>query len=575
MTRTTKTLTSQEVTQALERISPLELPGYLEQVEFYDMQDSQALLNKAVKKLARGGGVASCLSDSVARASVHAVVMAGLKKWNKPEYKRALKHNLHFGDLVEQVRSFSYPRGFSTLAVDQVQDNAQLQRRRRRESRMHGLYDRSVYNDQKAMNRYRDGRMPDGDQGARDDIRGFTVYKTQKRAAEDGRVNHPTHHRAEVDHVIPLKKLHARYESFATRFVDDTVARDIYNGDHNFQLLTQHDNRSKRDKSNLELGRATKERYGALDMSAQDKLEANQRKAELNVGGKLVSAGCSTVLASQTGRVALVIIGPVSYELREMFARGRDRSLGGKSTFAELQYRLKRAFNYISQELPKLLGDFFCDLSQMLLSFAAMLVKSVLSLFTKVIEIIVDGFGMIVQAIRILMTDSSKMTGMQKADAVSKLLVAIVTNVIGTRVVDGLLNSLGVPDPLSDMLATVATSVLAAVVTHLFDTLDLFGVKAQVREQRLAEVFAEKIAKIRENTNNLNRSANETLRRQRLEFEMLRRRFSETLKTGNMESLNRVIDKMASFFKVEIPYSSPEEFSQFISVNKRILICAR
>lgn len=202
------------------------------------------------------------------------------------------------------------------------------------------------------------------------------------------------------------------------------------------------------------------------------------------------------------------------------------------------------------------------------------LVKSIIaSFFKKALFIIKEGVGVIVQAFKILLQPAGKMSPAQKGDAILKL----VGSLIPALLIEIGLSSLLIPyfswwPPGADIAAGVISAFAAAILAYFLDKLDLFSLKSELRLARVREIFDLRIQEIRQSAANFNIAVFETLKNQRIQFEALRNDLSSALQSKNMEKLNETLDHVADFFQVDIPYSTPQEFLQYIRQNDRIII---
>ena len=140
--------------------------------------------------------------------------------------------------------------------------------------------------------------------------------------------------------------------------------------------------------------------------------------------------------------------------------------------------------------------------------------------------------------------------------------------------VDALLKQFGIPFPFDEILSAVVAALVSTGLLYLLDKLDLFSTKSEKRLARVREIFDLRINGIKEATKNFDIAAHETLKNQRAKFELLRGEIASALKNKDMVSLNDSIDNVADFFKVDIPYSSSEEFLQYVRRNDRIIVGA-
>ena len=83
--------TPEQIQEDLKHISPLALPEYLANCEYYDKSNAFEVLEKAVKEFENQGGLANTLFDSVWQSVVNSVGLCLLRKVHEPTYRKIVK----------------------------------------------------------------------------------------------------------------------------------------------------------------------------------------------------------------------------------------------------------------------------------------------------------------------------------------------------------------------------------------------------------------------------------------------------------------------------------------------------
>lgn len=619
-----------QIVDDLDRISPLAVAQYLEECEFYDRQDAQEVLDEAVAKFEEGGGVAGQLGEAVTVSLVNSCSLLLLKKFHEATYRKVVKGKISIANIVKQCREFEYPLVPSKPANDAqpfVHD-----RLRRDASEIDHDYNQENYRDKTQVTK----DNPEGNRntqfknqqfdnnGEATDVTGRKVH-TRESAPKNADGKPMRSKVGEADHITPLKTIHDQHGSFIRRYSDEESMKRIVNRDENFQLLAGDTNAAKgggktneefigyvekidkatelskkpRDQwtqeeekawRDLDLNdtqkkaaskianqeklssdeRESLEKY-KLSKKAKENLRKKQAEAERDLKKQLLTSGAKTVAIEWVGKLAETLVGPIAFEIRDAMRNGLSAGFEpGTNAFEAIVKRLWRILAYMAREIPRLLGDLLGDLSQMLLTFFMTCCKVIKDFLGKLLDIVVAGIGVLVEAVKVLL--SPNMSGAAKGNAIAKIVVGFVTGALGAFVIDKALNALGLPDPFSEVAAALASGLVASVVMYYFDKVDIFNVKREVRLQRIQEIFAERCRQMREDIGKFDLSATEALKAQRKRFEELRGGIDAALNGGDFEELNSKLDECTSFFQVDIPYASTEEFVRFVRSNPEISI---
>lgn len=620
---------STRVAEELEKMSPLALPQYLMECEFYDQQEAQEILDEVVEEFEDGGGVAGNMANSVLVSVANSTILVLSEKFHEPTYKKLVKRKINVSSILDRCVNFQYPDDApqhqgaqQTFVHDQLRRDA---------SGINKEYNTDNYRDKQVVS----GEHPEGNRNKqfRDsqfqgketirDATGRLVYnKGNAPLSPNGKERRDKV--GEADHVKPLKMIHEEQGAFIRRYVDEDSIKEIVNEDENFQLLAGNINASKgggktneqfilyneeidsssaiyakpeSDRTSAEneaLGKLTPTQRKAarlkakgddltdeerqildkyeLDDEAKNQLRINQKKGEENMRSDLLKTGTATVIVEQIGQIVETITGPIAFEIRDSIANGVAHGFDTDDPLAAIGKRIWRALSYVARELPRLIGDLLGDLTQMIATFVMTLLKTIRNVFNKFFDVIVSGISVLVDSAKVLM--KRNMSAAQKGDAIAKIIVGFATTVLGSFVIENLLNTIGLPDPFSDIAAVLLSSIISTVVLYFFNKIDLFSAKRELRLQRIKEVFEARAQKIREDTASLSIMVTEKLKAQRIEFEKNRDGMRSALQCEDFDRVNSEADKFASWLNVDIPYSSTKEFADFVRANKQIKISA-
>jgi hypothetical protein len=604
--------TSDQIINELSAISPLALPQALIEYEIADMKSSQKLLDEIAKEFEDKGGVAGQLVETVLGSTVEGAVNGCVKKWGSDKLKSELrKKNVNIVSIVKQCLNFKYPDshlGYCT--IDQKQFTAGMREYTYVKSPGATDITRQEYEREKLQaekwNEFRDKKWAEtyGDVAyGNDEYGGSTQIRVKHNKAEnDNRIKDKYGHQAELDHIIPLKQIHGHFNQFSEfteRYLTDGACVDIANDDTNLAFTNKRLNRwIKNSRTNEEAiahsekicqeikdklsepgiteeqREKLKKKLNNWSLSDEEKqiLRDKQEQAEKSLKINTALSGAKTVGLEQIGKIVETVVGPISFELKDMVKNGVTSGVEAEDFLSAIGLRLKRAFIYIASELPRLLGELFKDIGQMLLTFLKGFICKIGKLLKGFIDIITKGFGSIIEAIKILQRPDSQMSGAQKGHAITKLLISFAAGALGGWLIDLGLEQLGLPDPFSDILASIASAIITSLLMYIFDKIDIFSTKSELRLARVKEVFDLRIQVIKESTNQFDIAARETMKAQRIQFEKLKITLDGALRFKNMKQVNAVMDDLAEFFKVDIPYSSPEEFLRFIQSNEKMVI---
>lgn len=551
-----------DLQSALARASPMALPGLLMRAEVQDREDSLAVFDKAVKEFGEGG-VKTQFLDTAMRAGVNGVYVALAGAFGE-KHKGAQHLGLESQSFYDDVVKFQYPEGLELSKTDGDEDEIRYQTGA-------VVQDAAYYRPNSQYNR---SELVDKQ---RTDARSREIINDKRRTLEEfGKKLDKDDF--DLDHIIPLKEVHTGFSGFADRYADGTgTLKEVANDPSNLEAADPHLNRSKGKKTNEKFVKNNPELTAKQKKKALEKSKMAENEMRLKLGQE----GAKTVSKEQIGRLVILLMGPVYFEFKEWYAtQKRNR---GQTSLA-LGGRLKRMGDYVIHELPRILKEFAMDLGQMftqllkslIVNFVAGLFKTAIALLKKLVGAVVDGFRIIVSAVKVLC--DKKMSAAQKGDAIMKLLATFVVSVLGKLAMDALFAlvkeglKVPVPDWLASLITAFSTTIFTALALYGLDKLDLFAVKSEMRLRRITEIFEERKRLREERLKAFNVAATEGLRRQEEEWTKVKGAMDNALEKRNMDSMNGALDSLSLLFNVEIPYATPAEFVRYIRSNPRIQI---
>jgi peptidyl-tRNA hydrolase len=439
---------------------------------------------------------------------------------------------------------------------------------------------------------------------------------------------------AEADHVIPLQQIHEKTKYFTERYVDldkvdehkRTILQKIVNNDANFQILSGDKNASKGGGQNnlqfiqsceniekassiyVNMKNASPERQkelrGQLDemklsstkkkaakqlanydhLSSEEKkkldkykltakekkvLTEAQKKAEKELTKQFITEGGKTVLLEQIGKVVEIIVGPIGFEIRDSIRNGITHGFNTSSPLEAFSQRIWRALCYSVSRLGHLLVGLVGDLSKMIATFFMSACKMLKDFFGKFFDLALSGISVIIESVKVILGQNSII---EKGNAITKIIVGFVTGILGTYAIDFLLNSIGIPDPFSEIAAAIISTVISSLVMTIFDKIDIFGTKREIRKKRIEELFDLRTKKIKEQTANFDIAAREEIKQSRKAMEKIRIALVKSLDQKDYAKMNEILDKACEIFEIEIPYHDTQSFLSYITSHNKVII---
>ena len=168
-------------------------------------------------------------------------------------------------------------------------------------------------------------------------------------------------------------------------------------------------------------------------------------------------------------------------------------------------------------------------------------------IFKKIFRVLKEGIKVFMEAWPILFGKESKnMTSAQKGDAIIKILGGSVVALCGIGI-DALLESLGyIPEWARGAVATLLSGLASALMFYALDKADLFNVKADQRNQRIDEIFIERIKEVEENTLGFKEIATKAYKEQVIQFDSIMENLKNSISIGNILDVDKRLVELAN-----------------------------
>ncbi|MFT6449257.1 MAG: hypothetical protein ACJAW8_001618 [Oleispira sp.] len=419
------------------------------------------------------------------------------------------------------------------------------------------------------------------------DGRRTRLYKSESVAGEDRR-----NLVANADHIVSLKELNDRYSKNV--FLKEGDLKVVANSDDNLSVISARVNKSKNDISYLERkgqkdsgenpdavyssindetyeqGALTEAEAGeAIRKNLSNKAVGNLKSIDSEVAKKIASPALGQTAYQALGTAIIETIKPIFHELSDSIKNGFEQGVGATDLLEAITIRFTRVFDYLKKVIiPTLKGavkDLFQNISKILIEGILGLVTGI---FKSILKVLSEGFSAIISAVKILSSDSKDMSAAEKGDAIVKLLATTVSTFVVFYFSDSIAKL--IPEPFDDILVAIASGVASTLVVYLIDKLDLFSVKHEKRSKLVAEIFQERIATIKKNTDAFNAASVQELAAQKVAFKKLYESFESGIDkdidvTGSVNSI-------ADFMHIDLEIRDTESFLDTLKREKILVI---
>lgn len=296
-----------------------------------------------------------------------------------------------------------------------------------------------------------------------------------------------------------------------------------------------------------------------------------RKKAKAIHQGNIKSAGKQT-LGYALGSLILMMLKPLYYEIKDGFLNGFKEGVDVPTYKEAFKVRFARVKNYISSQICNLknaLGNIIDTLKNFISALIEGLISMFVGILKKIFRVLKEGIKVFMQVYPILFGKESKqMTKAQKGDAIVKILGGSVVSLCGIGI-EMLLNKVGfLPNWLRGAVSTLLSGLASALMFYALDKADLFNVKADLRNQRIDEIFSERIKSIERNTHEFDSVATEALKNQIIEFNTLMSSLKSSLSSNDLSITNSHLLELSQFLGLNLGYTNQKEFeNKYITLN--------
>jgi len=592
-------VTTESVMKKLQSASPLQASKVLIDMELYDQQSSLEVLDGIYKDFEKGSSVTDNLLNPLILN-----ICDGLLSIDKLGLQ---KKGITASRLVNDINTFSYDEVSSTQK-DQRIEKQNLNNNSKSHLDDKGKYVRDEIEDSTKKNNYTEeyfngntavfSELEVNSDGEKKRIRkkGSDYNKNLQSKGKQTSTSS-----ANNDHNLPLKMVFDEYGTSVALSKENL--KEAANQKANFDVISEKINKIKLDESWTEL----KKKRDTL--RGKDKLSSAEKKTLKNIENNITDSTFDNAIKREKeatkavenhlngsafknltkddklikkalndtsnqvknelkeqglGELILLILKPISFEFKDIFQNGMLHSTGKTSKLSALMFRLKRATAYVLKNITNIgLGAIKDALSNFVKYLLNAIVDMFIGILKKAFKIIVEGFGAIMQAIRIMMGSSSPA---QKADAITKLIATTVVTYIGfafEETILGFINKLPFGDVLSQAVMVMFTGIASSVVVWMLDQADLFSVKDEMRAKRIGEIFDARIQQVKENTDAFETASIEKLAKDKLQFRSITEKMNNAI--DNKQNVNDSVYDLADFMKIDLKIKSTDDFMDLLA----------
>ncbi|QQX81372.1 hypothetical protein JK628_05775 [Shewanella sp. KX20019] len=554
-------LTTEDVLAKLTNTSPLQASRVLIDMELHDQRSSIEILEEIYDDFDTGTSVVDQLVTPIFYNIIDASFQhPKLKKIFQPE-----KHNLTPSKVITEVMSFNYSQYKKHENIDKWKySNEDLEQQKNRHEYYGNKdsYNKSVEKgeEDKGYKDFRDNKKMDAHRDQFEDD--FDEYRQENTAKK-------TH----VDHILPGSKMHKAFKNLP---LSDDDLKSIINIEQNYAMMVGGDNISKNDSTATQFALRGKKDNSWEGYSAEQKLRMFGKDVKAGAVSTSAAAGLASINQAKSravGDLILLCFKPLYFEISDIFKNGLCHDTGTDDAIAAIMFRFKRVSNFLMKEvIPFALDSLKSFFSDFVTFFFTALGGLVIALFTTAISLVIKGFKAIVEAIKIAFSKDKKLTQAQKADAILKLLATTVVTLVIEYFQEQLIGFLsGTPfEMLKDIITLMVSGVASSLVVYFLDKLDLFSTKAELRTQRVNEVFAMRIRQVKENTDAFEGASIEKLAKDRLQFRAISERMSNAI--DNDENVNSSISDLADFMHIDLKVKSTDDFMHLLSKQETLVV---
>lgn len=488
---------------------------YYTKIDNFDLSVSKQEINKLLDSLDKEASADNILEP----------VFLGLLDGTMRAFKIGTKQGVTASRLYKECQNFSYEYDSNKTTIDSYTENlnerANITEFDKRSSYSNGSLTRDGESlnvrDNNAMTSAKEDYF-NGDTTATDEYDPSSeIFKSKSHAKSKGKQNQAS----EADHKVSCAEICNNLKK--NKALNPQDIKDIINIKENIAITSKKNNAGSKTgkfaKTKEELHQEVEQGYVVdkkgrkTQLSEEDKQvrknmieqikqaqsaidkETNSKVIDNIVGNKDVqkrlSKDAGTAAAHQSiGELIIFLIKPLYYELNDCFKNGIERGVTANNFKSALKTRIERMKIHILNKASSLLKDglfsFFKNFLSMLLEG---IVNCFVGIFKQIARVIKEGIKILFQIIPVL-KDKSK-SASEKGDAILKLIASSATIFAGIGI-ETWLNSIGIGEPWSIILASILSAVLTSLTLYLLNKMDLFGVNRELKSKRIDEILSMK-----------------------------------------------------------------------------------
>lgn len=356
--------------------------------------------------------------------------------------------------------------------------------------------------------------------------------------------------------------------------ISSAEMKAIKKGMYDAALEQKRASSSAEDKSKVQLTEKEKAEVKKEIKKQQSRIERTLKVKKTGaIYGKAAGQAVGQAANMAMGNALMFVTKPVVYELMDWFENGLEEGVGARTGREALAIRFGRVKKYVFENLLPQLEE---NIRAFIRNFVSILIEGIVGLFVGVfkqlLKVIKEGIKVFVEAWKVLVGEKGKsMSAVEKGDAIIKIVGGAVLALLGVFL-EGLMNRIGIPDPWSAVVSTILSGIGSAVFMYLLDRVDLFNTKSEKRQRRIQEVFKLRQEQLHDDGKFFTNAVARKLKSQREKFDKLCLSVEEALGNKDTSALADVMQKMAAYFKVALPYSDDKSFVDFVRSQEVIRI---
>lgn len=421
---------------------------------------------------------------------------------------------------------------------------------------------RTFFDDVKKRNKYKEINISDG--YIIDEYSGNKIRKDETA----------------TDHIIPLARVHEQFKNNMAITAADI--KEIANQEGNYALISSSFNCAKKEKLNEEMtkykenpiGKPVRDKMQKLSEEAQESVNQTANKtvlknlaAQESVRANVSKAAINQIIDIFLGDIALFIIKPLFYEMKDILTYGIEQGVKIKGKIKAIKYRIKRFGNYVLEcivhmiedmEISKI-KDFLINMFKEIVSnICEVIINCFVGFFKSIVKIMKEGIKVFCKSYEVCFgKNSAKMSSKEKGDAIVKIIGSSILALAGIGI-ENMLRYYPIPGEV--IWATIISGILSVIFMYCLDKMDLFNVKADVRKKRIEEIFAARKKDLDTAITAMDSTAIGVLSQQAKAFDELSTSINSALSKDSFQEVNEKVYALADFLKIELPYNNTVEF---------------